>query len=285
MLRLKARIADILGSAERPKSVAAETDLILYHFFREEMKTGSPPVSPEIEAQALEIARRRAEGIPLQHLLGYQYFYEHEYGVGPTVLIPRPETEILVQAAIGWLRMHGGARMAELGLGSGAISGEILSACPGLTGVASELSPEAQSLARRNLERVLGADWKDRLRILTPDSASVGFEIFIAAGPFDLIVSNPPYVAREDEIEDEVLTHEPHLALFPDAGVAGRSANFFYDNFMLHARKLLRPGGAAFLEVPHERAGFLASLPLAAGMTAELIPDLTGRSRVLKCTF
>lgn len=285
MLRLKEQLIAALASAPRPKSVEAEADLILYHFFRDEMRTGAPAVTPEIEAAALGIARQRATGIPLQHLLGYQYFYEHEYRVSPAVLIPRPETEILVQAAIGWLRTHGGGRMGELGLGSGILSAEILHAFPTMTGVASELSPEAQAVARENLETVLGPRWAERLRIVTPPGADTGFEILLPEGPYDLIVSNPPYVARHDEIEEEVLKHEPHLALFPDAAAPARDPNHFYLNFLRHARALLAPGGAAFLEIPHERADFLAELPLTEGLRAELIPDLTGRSRVLKCTF
>jgi release factor glutamine methyltransferase len=285
MLRLKQQILNELRAAPRPKSVEAEAELILYHFFRNEMKTGAPQVTPDIETQALEIARRRATGIPLQHLLGYQFFYEHEYRVSPAVLIPRPETEILVQAAIGWVRTHGGRRLGELGLGSGILSAEILHAVPGMTGVASELSLDAQSVTRENLATVLGPTWNERLKILTPLEPSIGFEILLPEGPFDLIVSNPPYVSHFDEIEEEVLRHEPHLALFPDASGAHRDPNAFYLNFLQHARALLAPQGAAFLEIPHERADFLATLPLTAGLHAELIPDLTGRSRVLKCTF
>lgn len=287
MLKLKQAIHQILQSAPAVKAPEAETDLILFHFFREAMKTAQPPVAtPEQEAEALQIARKRATGIPLQHLLGYQFFYEHEYAVTPAVLIPRPETETLVQAAIGWLNIHGGRRFAELGLGSGAISGELLAARPDLNGVASEVSLEAQQIARQNLKQVVGIEWEKRLEILTPASALIGFEVFLPYGSFDLVVSNPPYVSREDEIEGQVIHHEPGLALFPDAGVTGRSPNYFYEDFVRHAKQLLkRPNGAAFLEVPHERADILAQLSLTWGMKAELIPDLTGRSRVLKVTF
>lgn len=281
MLKLKQQIREILANAPRPKSVDAETNLILYHFFQEEMRSNQPlHPSPEVEAQALSMARERATGIPLQHLLGYQYFYEHEYQVSPSVLIPRPETEILVQSALGWIKTHGCKKFAELGLGSGAISCELLSGIAGLKGLGSEVSVEAQAVARANLFGVVGIDWQSRFEILTPSTAATGFEIFLPHAPFDLIVSNPPYVSGDDEIEDEVLEHEPHLALFPD-----KNPNYFYENFVQHAKTLLAPHGAAFFEVPHERAEILSELHLTYGMRAELIPDLTGRSRVLKVTL
>ncbi|MBS1959233.1 MAG: peptide chain release factor N(5)-glutamine methyltransferase [Bdellovibrionales bacterium] len=289
MLKLKNQIRRILSLSKNKKSVDAETDLILFHFFRDKYRDypAQCEVTPEIEKSALAIARRRSNGDPLQHILGYQFFYEHEYKVDPHVLIPRPETEILVQAAINWARHHGCRKMAELGLGSGVISGEILFECKGVVGLATEISPDAIRLAKGNLATVLGPDWNKRIDIIQTQSPSQAFDSLLSNAPFDLIVSNPPYVSRTDEIEEEVLRHEPHLALFPDIQNPNRHPNFFYENFLKYAPQLLERHGAAFFEVPHERAGEINDLFSAVGQSyaIELIPDLTGRPRVLKVTF
>jgi release factor glutamine methyltransferase len=271
----------------------AEARLICFYLLREEFEELEKPSellftkftpSKSIKTSAQEIAMKRGTGIPLQHLLGFQYFLNHEYAVSPDVLIPRPETEILVTAAME----HASSQMNadklapefmffELGLGSGILSGELLSEFPKAHAAASDVSPAAISIAKKNLA-ALGV--LNRIQILTTTNPDSGFEIFQSQGQSDLVISNPPYVAVTDEIEDQVKNHEPHAALFPP-----QHPNYFYVNFIEHAKNILKPDGAAFFEIPHERADSLRVLFQAKGFKCKLHDDLTGRPRVLMVKF
>jgi len=289
MKKLKAQLVEILKTAAIPKSIEAEAELILVHVSK--LKSSalamldpetSAKLSTQVESESKKIAQERVTGKPLQHILGYQFFYEHEYLVSSDVLIPRPETEILIQAAIKQIEEKYGKnstfRFAELGLGSGILSSELLAHFPNSTGVATEISLPAQKIAQKNLKSVVGENWNSRLQIITPDP-SQAFEALLTNAPYDLIISNPPYVSREDEIEAEVLKHEPGLALFP---LAEKSENYFYENFILHSEKLLNPGGIAFFEIPHERSMTLGKMFMDANFSkAKIIPDLTRRPRVI----
>jgi release factor glutamine methyltransferase len=132
----------------------------------------------------------------------------------------------------------------------------------------------------------LGKDFEQRIEFHTPPDASVGFEIFLNAAPFDLIVSNPPYLSTTDEISPEVTHHEPHLALFPVHSGKHENPNYFYENFLTHARKILASDGVVFFEIPNNRAEVLRERFLKSGFRdTRLIPDLTGRPRVLQARF
>jgi release factor glutamine methyltransferase len=298
MLRLKATLVSILEAAKNAPSARAEAEQILFHVLRlerpdlksiQELKIHTFQIPAETEALAIRLAYSRAGGKPLQHVLGYQFFYEHEYEVNESTLIPRQETEILVDTVIAWTKIFFGDqifRMAELGIGSGVISGEILSHFKHARAYVSELNPQAIELALQNLGRVLGPQFLERITLIQSGHARTGFEIFQPNGPFDLIISNPPYLSKQDEIEPDVLNHEPHPALFPKSDQAHEQPNYFYENFLLNAKELLKPKGAAFFEIPHERANHLETLFRAAGFSqVTLIPDLTGRPRVLQATF
>ncbi|OFZ18303.1 MAG: hypothetical protein A2X94_13140 [Bdellovibrionales bacterium GWB1_55_8] len=226
--------------------------------------------------------RARAQGALLQHLIGYQVFLDHEYAVGPGVLVPRPETEALVLKAIEVLRSGTGlpGTGIEIGLGSGVISVELLCAFPGLRMLASEFSAEAESYGRKNAENVLGNEWAKRLEILrAPESSSI-YGVFLGKlrSPADFMISNPPYVAYDDEIDDDVLKSEPHAALFPGPFV---EPLYFYRGIAEGAMRLLKPEGWVFLEIPHERAGPIGELFTNNGWAANIFTDLTGRDRVL----
>ena len=294
MRELKAEILAILnGAPDHVASPGAESERILLHVLSQshpELDSFGAlyllnPVPTLAERElAISIARTRAQGIPLQHLFGYQTFMDRDYRVNGSTLIPRPETEILVAACEEWLtqRMSDTAlRFAELGLGTGVISCELLVRFPASIGVASETSSAAIRLAESNLSHWCGSGWSERLRVLavTQDQGFAPFEPF---APFELLVSNPPYVSREDEIEAGVLLHEPGSALFPWNNDPG----FFYADFILRAKKLMAPGGAAFFEIPHERALRLeAEFQKSGARRVSLIPDLTGRPRVLRAEF
>jgi release factor glutamine methyltransferase len=293
MQALKSKIIELLRSSPHAKSPEAETEQILFHVVRmsnqhirrpSELSTHNVSVGSAETLEALHIAENRAKGVPLQHLLGYQFFYSREYAVDTSTLIPRPETEILVDEVIRYFSGRpgqSGFHFAELGLGSGVISCELLSHFQKCSGVASELNPEAIKLAKKNLRDHLG-ETSSRLRILQSPSSSTGFEIFSAFAPFDLVLSNPPYLSIEDEIETQVKTHEPGSALFPMNGSSFLDPMYFYENFIEHAPGLLGPEGVVFMEIPHERANEVVKLFTDTGFRqARLLSDLTGRARVL----
>jgi release factor glutamine methyltransferase len=293
MQALKSKIIELLRSSPHAKSPEAEAEQILFHVVRmsnqrirrpSELSTHNVSVGSAETLEALHIAENRAKGVPLQHLLGYQFFYSREYAVDTSTLIPRPETEILVDEVIRYFSGRpgqSGFHFAELGLGSGVISCELLSHFQKCSGVASELNPEAIKLAKKNLRDHLG-ETSSRLRILQSPSSSTGFEIFSAFAPFDLVLSNPPYLSIEDEIETQVKTHEPGSALFPMNGSSFLDPMYFYENFIEHAPGLLGPEGVVFMEIPHERANEVVKLFTDTGFRqARLLSDLTGRARVL----
>jgi release factor glutamine methyltransferase len=303
MLNLKNKILAVFSEGGHEKSPEAETNLILFNAFRNkyriinkfsdlftERTSTKFPLTREIEEDALRMANLRLKGIPLQHITGNQFFFEHDYTVNSNALIPRPETEILISQIIDFAKKNWKSnpfRFAELGLGSGILSTEILFHFKNALGLSSEISPQAIALARQNLDQVLGVgNWEDRFSILEPGDTHVGFEIFEDYKPMDLILSNPPYVSVNDEIESEVLRHEPHTALFPMLGGSNEgekeNPNFFYENFLHHHRKILKPDGIAFFEIPHERAQSIEHEFQNAGFSkVSLINDLTGRPRVL----
>jgi release factor glutamine methyltransferase len=285
MRALKDQITALLASSPHAKSPEAEAERILFHLKRKYDLADAPEKSlrfPLMMEEALELARDRARGTPIQHLLGWQYFYEHEYEVDDSTLIPRPETEILIDEALKHLRARSASipfRFYELGVGSGVLSAEILSHFEGATGVGSEIDPRARSLSLRNLATVAGQSFPNRFTLLPVPDPLTGFEIFVPFGLADLVISNPPYLSKQDEFDPEVARHEPSRALVPEGS---ENPSWFYENFLEHSESILAPGGAAFFEVPHERAESILAGFLDRGFSnSRLIPDLTGRSRVL----
>lgn len=187
--------------------------------------------------------RRRATRYPLQYLLGSVEFCSLPFAVEEGVFIPRPETELLVEEASRLCAQLERARFVEFGAGSGAVCGALARTHPGWTGVAFDKSPAAASLARRNLEAL---DAAARVEVTVSD----GFPSFEGA-QFDLLVSNPPYIASKqiDSLETEVSRWEDRTAL--DGGPDGLR---FYPLLADAGRRILRPGGAAVLEIGHGQA-------------------------------
>jgi release factor glutamine methyltransferase len=231
----------------------------------------------------LVLAGSRAEGKPLQHLTGVQVFLDHEYEVGPDVLVPRPETEVLVQYALSGLRSlkRPLALGLEIGLGSGAISVELLAAFPSLRMLGSELTDLAASRAERNASRILGKSAGPRFKVvraLSPLEVWEPFErVLTGEERADFVISNPPYLSTSDPIEAEVLRHEPATALFaPESDLI-----HFYRVVALRAERFLKPGGFAFMELAPERAQEIQFVFAAAGWNVQIFPDLAERERVL----
>lgn len=217
------------------------------------------------EAVFFDLVRRRAAREPMSHLLGYRDFWEHRFEVTRDVLDPRPETETLVASALE----RGFDRVLDLGTGSGCVLLSLLAACPGATGVGTDLSDAALGVARRNTARLeldhrvtlVRSDWWDGV-----------------AGRFDLIVSNPPYIAASEMpgLGPE-LAHEPRMALTDEGD--GLSA---YRAIAAGARAHLTPGGRLLVEIGPTQGAEVAALFEAAGLEDVAVrSDLDGRDRVV----
>lgn len=191
-------------------------------------------------------ARRAAERIPLAYLTGTQEFFGLSFAVTKDVLIPRQDTETLVEEARAHL--HDGMRFLDLGTGSGCVALSLAYYTNDTTGVATDISGEAVAVAKENAER-LGID---RVRFTVCDLFPEREE-----APFDLIVSNPPYIRTKeiDELQQEVSLHEPISAL--DGGADGL---FFYRKILEKAPDYLTRGGYLLTEIGYDQAKEVSAL-------------------------
>lgn len=216
-----------------------------------------------------EAARRLRSGEPLAYILGEWYFWRYTFEVCPDVLVPQPDTEILVERAISLLPQ--GGRLLDLCTGSGCIAASVLADRPDASGDAVDISAPAAAVAGRNAERLGVAD---RLSIITADALSGEFADSL--GSYDLIVSNPPYIRTSviPTLEPQVQA-EPHIAL--DGGESGVR---FYRAFSVLYPPHLVPGGAMLLEIGYDQASELNRIAEGAGMTCRIFRDYGGCDRV-----
>lgn len=221
-------------------------------------------------AAYLAFVGRRALREPFQYIVGRQEFYGADLIVTPDVLIPRPETEILVERAIELLNTFRAPRFLEIGVGSGCISVSILKNVTAATAVGIDISTAALKVAASNAE-ILGV--ADRLKLLRSD-------LFDSVEPdlFDLIVSNPPYVpAREmAALQPEVREHEPRTALTDEGDGLSVISRIIAGSF-----ERLLPGGSLLIEIGHGRSNEVAKmLDPILWPESRFEPDLQGIPRV-----
>ncbi len=220
---------------------------------------------PDHEFAALpgeSLLQRRLAQEPLAYILGHREFFGREFEVGPAVLIPRPETELLVEWAIE--QAPKGGDVLEIGVGSGCVAITIALERPDLNVLATEISPPAAELARRNAER-LGA----KVQIVHTDLVNG-----LATG-FDLAVSNPPYVRPSDPLPAEVL-QEPGLALF-----GGPDGLDIVRRLAVELKRVLRPGAPFAVEIGEGQMPATQAIFAAQGWTVtEPLNDLAGIARV-----
>lgn len=214
------------------------------------------------------LVKRRAAREPMSHLIGHRDFYAHRFEVGPGALDPRPETETLVEAALAVPFQ----RVLDLGTGTGCILLSVLAQRPGTTGVGVDLSPDALKLARRNLMKLETSVTEDRVALVQSDWFDA------VEGLFDLILSNPPYIAA-DEMADLApeLRYEPRVALTDEGdGLA------CYRGITSGAGAHLRPGGWLMVEIgPTQGAAVRAMFDAAGLIDIQIRSDLDGRDRVI----
>lgn len=220
------------------------------------------------------LVERRAQGIPMAHILGRREFWSLEFVVTPDTLDPRPDSETVVSAALAAVAARRGEALSvlELGTGTGCLLLALLSELPRAEGIAVDISPAAAAVARTNA-RALGLD--RRARFFVGDWADA------VCGGFDLVVANPPYVPSGEiaGLQREVAQHEPRIAL--DGGGDGLHA---YRRIVACLPGLLRPGGAAVVELGHGQREAVSALFRAAGLrVAGSAADLSGVARCLIC--
>lgn len=223
-------------------------------------------ISDEDAKAFAELISRRAKGEPVAHITGQQEFFERTFKVTPDVLIPRPETEMLVEAARGLSP----ARVLDLGVGSACLLGSILSECPSALGEGWDISAAALAVARSNLE---GLGVADRARLIERS-----FEKSVNR-QFDLIVSNPPYIEATAELPVSVQHYEPAVALF--AGADGLDA---YRALAPSLSVMLTATGTALLEIGTGQGAAVTQI-MAAQMPSRDIrvhDDLAGHQRMVE---
>ena len=219
-----------------------------------------------------EYLSRRAAREPLQYIRGTQEFYRLEFDVEPGVLIPRPETEILVENAIGLLKDEAGPWLCEVGVGTGCISISVLHEVRQAFATGLDISDTALDLTRKN---ALKHGVSERLKLARSD-------IFGALGQekFDLIVSNPPYIPKPeyDRLQPEVRDFEPAAAL-----TDGGTGLSIIEKIVLEAPKYLRPGGFLLMEIGFGQAEKAAQMFASAIWPGfEILPDLQSIPRIVK---
>jgi release factor glutamine methyltransferase len=232
-------------------------------------------LSPDEAAQLTQFAARRLYGEPVARITGIKEFWGLQFILSADTLVPRPDTETIVQAALECLDTSGARsralRIADLGTGSGAILLALLSELPNATGIATDINLAALRTARGNAER---NGLAQRAHFVTCDYASA------LAGDFDIIVSNPPYIPTADiaGLDIEVRGHDPLRAL--DGGGDGYDA---YRIIAPEAVRLLVPGGFLVVEVGHDQSDTVASLISGAGLDlpAPAKTDLGGVRRAV----
>lgn len=216
---------------------------------------------------------RRLAGEPVARILGAREFWGLPLTLSADTLVPRPDTETVVEVALEYLRAEAPARplILDIGAGSGAILLALLSECPAAFGVATDISLGALRAAQSNAIR-LGLSNRAGFAVCDYASALIG--------PFDLIVSNPPYIPARDiaALDREVRDHDPRRAL--DGGDDGLDA---YRRIVPESMRLLRPGGALVVEFGQGQSDEVAALMRAAGLTVSGPPrrDLGGIFRAL----
>jgi release factor glutamine methyltransferase len=249
-----------------------DAELLLAHALgveREQLLLDPPADIPDAFE---ELVARRERGEPVAYIVGKRAFWTIELEVAPGVLIPRPDTETLLDSAVAHFEGSAGPkRILDLGTGSGALLLAALNQWPQSSGIGVDRSAEAITIARRNADRLGLAD-RANLRV---GNWAEGVD-----ERFDLILCNPPYVAATAELGPGVAEYEPNEALF--AGDDGLEA---YRVLAPIFPRLLGEGGLAAVEIGFDQAASATSLLARDGISARLARDLAGRPRALLLTW
>jgi release factor glutamine methyltransferase len=223
-----------------------------------------------------DFANRRANREPYQYIAGHQEFYGLEFEVTPDVLIPRPETEILVERAIRSLTERpGSSTFLEVGVGSGCIAVSILASVSNSIAAAVDISDKALAVAGRNASK---RGVSERLRLFVSDVYTN-----VEQRNFDLIVSNPPYVPNADleTLQPEVRKFEPYASLSD-----GGNGLSIVEKLIRGATNFLKPGGELLIEIGFDQSPRVENMfDARLWETVEFLPDLQGIPRIAHAVF
>ncbi|WP_239806316.1 peptide chain release factor N(5)-glutamine methyltransferase [Croceicoccus hydrothermalis] len=221
-----------------------------------------------------DLVDRRASGEPLAHITGRQEFYGLELAVSRHVLIPRADSEVLINAARDVLADRPPARILDMGVGSGALLLAALSSWDEARGVGIDRSGAALAMAQHNAEQL---DLAARTELRLADWTEIGWESRVMPA-YDLVLANPPYVAtRDPALADDVRRFEPEGALF--AGEDGLDA---YRTLIPQLPDLMTPGGVAMVEIGFNQADAVIDIAARSGLRHALHHDLSGHPRALE---
>ena len=224
-------------------------------------------VDAERAALALALGERRAAGEPVARLVGYKEFHGHDFLLSADTLVPRPETETLVDAALSLIAPDAHARIVDIGTGSGAILLSVLAERPRASGIGIDIAPGAVMTARENAAR-LG---------LAGRALFVVGDWLAAVAEADVILANPPYIEAETigRLDSEVRDHDPRRAL--DGGSDGLAS---IRAILADTRRVLGKNGVLLMEIGAGQGGALATIAGAHGMSVRFAADLAGIERV-----
>lgn len=220
-----------------------------------------------IEDTFAKLISRRASHEPLQYLTGIAYFRHLDIEVGPGVLVPRPESELLVEAVlthISNLEIHNEISVIDLGAGSGALSLAIATEAPRSRVIAVEKSPEAIEWLKKNVAKI-----SENVRVVEGDVADV-----LPGVKCDIVIANPPYIPNAQTLPRDVAEHEPHIALF-----GGETGMELPQRFINAAARLLKSGGVLAIEHTEVQGAAIDAVLSKEFNEIVLHQDLTGRPR------
>ena len=271
-------IARALGDAARQLQKTSDTarldaELLMaeaLHIDRDKLIL-SPP-DRHVPDRFWAMVERRQAGEPVAYITGRRAFWNIELHVGPGVLVPRPDSELLIASALEHFEGAGGPkRILDLGTGPGTLLLAALDIWPDATGLGVDLSRQALSYASANARRL---GFESRAKLMQGDWAKG------LAETFDLVLCNPPYVAEGAELGAGVREYEPDEALF-----AGREGLDAYRELAPQLPRLLNPGGLAAVEIGFDQADAVAPLLARDGLSARVANDLGGRPRAVLLTW
>ena len=240
------------------------------HIDRDKLILASPP--GDAPQRFFDMIGRRKDGEPVAYITGRRAFWNIELHVGPGVLIPRPDSEVLIASALEHFEGSAGPRrILDLGTGPGTLLLAALDLWPKATGVGVDVSRRAMSFAAANARRL---GFESRVKLKEGDWAQG------IAEKFDLILCNPPYVAEDAELGPGVREYEPDEALF--AGKEGLDA---YRELAPQLPRLLNQGGLAVVEIGHDQAEPVTELLSRDGLSASVVNDLGNRPRAVLLTW
>lgn len=251
--------------------------LILEHVFKQRFSPLLLDISDFSEEQRAEVenmVERLKQEEPIQYIMGETEFYSLPFYVDKNVLIPRPETEELVELILNQCNKAAKIKILDIGTGSGAIAIALAKNLPNATIEAWDISKDALAVARKNADR-------NGVEILFSE---VDVLKEVPDGNYDIIVSNPPYVLEEEKVEMEknVLDYEPHLALF----VPNDDALRFYTRIAQISKQLLNSDGLLFFEINRAKGKETADMLTDLGYQhVEVVKDIFGNDRMTKASI